>query len=33
MEYLKWTDVDHLRHATLVALRDDKVPREIVTES
>jgi hypothetical protein len=24
--YLKWTEADHLRRATLAALRDDKAP-------
>jgi ATP-dependent DNA ligase len=32
IEFLEWTGADHLRHARLVALRDDKDPREVVKE-
>jgi ATP-dependent DNA ligase len=29
VEFTEWTSNDHLRHATFVALRDDKDPREV----
>ena len=31
--FLEWTGADHLRHATFVALRDDKDPQKIVKEA
>ena len=33
MECLKWADVGHFRHAKLVALQDDKVPRDLFRNS
>lgn len=33
IEFLEWTEADRLRHASFVALRDDKKAREIVKES
>ena len=32
IEFLEWTGADHLRHASFVALRDDKDPRGVVKE-
>ena len=32
VDYVDWTEADHLRHAKFVALRDDKDPREVVKE-
>jgi bifunctional non-homologous end joining protein LigD len=32
IEFLEWTDANHLRHASFVALRSDKAPREVVRE-
>jgi DNA ligase D-like protein (predicted ligase) len=32
LEFLEWTDVDHLRHSKFVGLRDDKDPRSVVKE-
>lgn len=32
IEFTDWTSANHLRHATFVALRDDKNPREVVHE-
>ncbi len=29
VEFTDWTSANHLRHATFVALRDDKNPREV----
>jgi bifunctional non-homologous end joining protein LigD len=33
IEFLEWTDADHLRHAKFVRLRDDKDPRKVVKEN
>jgi ATP-dependent DNA ligase len=32
LEFLEWTDADHLRHSKFVGLRDDKDPRTVVKE-
>jgi DNA ligase D-like protein (predicted ligase) len=32
VEFLEWTDGDHLRHSKFVGLRDDKDPRSVVKE-
>jgi hypothetical protein len=32
IEFLEWTETDHLRHARFVGLRDDKDAREVVKE-
>lgn len=32
IEFREWTDADHLRHPTFVALRDDIDPRKVVKE-
>jgi ATP-dependent DNA ligase len=32
IEFLEWTDNDHLRHAKFVGLRDDKNPRSVIKE-
>jgi DNA ligase D-like protein (predicted ligase) len=32
IEFLEWTDADHLRHAKFVRLREDKDPRRVVKE-
>ena len=32
IEYLEWTDEDHLRHAKFAGLRDDKNPRNVTKE-
>ena len=32
VEFLQWTEGDHLRHTKFVGLREDKDPREIVNE-
>jgi DNA ligase D-like protein (predicted ligase) len=32
VEFLQWTEGDHLRHTKFIDLRDDKDPREIVKE-
>jgi bifunctional non-homologous end joining protein LigD len=33
VEFAEWTETDHLRHATFVALRNDKDPRDVRMES
>ena len=33
IEFLEWTEADHLRHTKLVALRDDKGPSKVVRET
>ena len=33
VDFVDWTEANHLRHAKFVALRDDKDPREVVKES
>ncbi len=33
IEFREWTEANHLRHATFVALRDDKDPSKVVRES
>jgi hypothetical protein len=32
IEFLEWTESDHLRHSKFVGLRDDKDPRSVVKE-
>jgi DNA ligase D-like protein (predicted ligase) len=32
IEFLEWTDADHLRHSRFAGLRDDKKPRSVVKE-
>jgi ATP-dependent DNA ligase len=32
IEFLEWTESDHLRHSRFVGLRDDKDPRSVVKE-
>jgi ATP-dependent DNA ligase len=32
VEFLEWTDVDHLRHSKFVGLREDKDARKVVKE-
>jgi ATP-dependent DNA ligase len=32
LEFLEWTDADHLRHSKFVGLRDDKDARNVVKE-
>ena len=32
VEYLEWTESDHLRHAKFAGLRDDKDPRKVIKE-
>ena len=32
IEFLEWTDGDHLRHAKFASLRDDKDPRKVIKE-
>jgi ATP-dependent DNA ligase len=31
--FVEWTDAEHLRHCTFVAMRDDKKPAEVVREA
>jgi bifunctional non-homologous end joining protein LigD len=33
IEFLEWTDANHLRHTKFVGLRDDKDPRKVVRET
>jgi ATP-dependent DNA ligase len=33
VEFLEWTDADHLRHTKFAGLRDDKDPRALVRET
>ena len=33
VDFLEWTDANHLRHTKFVALRDDKEPRKVVRET
>lgn len=33
VEFLEWTDANHLRHTKFVGLRGDKDPNEIVRET
>jgi bifunctional non-homologous end joining protein LigD len=33
IEFLEWTDADHLRHTKFIALRDDKDPRTVGRET
>jgi ATP-dependent DNA ligase len=32
IEFLEWTDADHLRHSKFVGLREDKDPKSVVKE-
>jgi ATP-dependent DNA ligase len=32
LEFLEWTDADHLRHSKFVGLREDKDARSVVKE-
>jgi ATP-dependent DNA ligase len=33
VEFLEWTDADHLRHSRFAGLRDDKDPRSAIKEN
>ena len=33
IQFLEWTDADHLRHTKFVELRDDKDPWKVVRET
>jgi DNA ligase D-like protein (predicted ligase) len=33
VEFLEWTDADHLRHSKFAGLREDKEPRQVVKEN
>jgi ATP-dependent DNA ligase len=33
VEFLEWTDADHLRHSKFAGLREDKDPRQVVKEN
>jgi DNA ligase D-like protein (predicted ligase) len=33
IEFLEWTDADHLRHSRFAGLRDDKDPRSVIKEN
>jgi ATP-dependent DNA ligase len=33
VEFLEWTDADHLRHSKFARLREDKAPRQVVREN
>jgi bifunctional non-homologous end joining protein LigD len=33
MDFLEWTEADHLRHTKFVALREDKDPRKVIKET
>ena len=33
VEFLEWTDANHLRHAKFARLRDDKDPRKVMKET
>ena len=32
IDFLEWTDADHLRHSKFVGLREDKDPKSVVKE-
>jgi bifunctional non-homologous end joining protein LigD len=32
IEFLEWTESDHLRHSKFAGLRDDKNPRSVIKE-
>ena len=32
IEFLEWTEIDHLRHAKFAGLREDKNPRSVIKE-
>src|SRR5215831_261758 len=32
IEFLEWTESDHLRHSKFAGLRDDKDPRKVIKE-
>ncbi len=32
IEFLEWTDADHLRHSKFVGLREDKNPKSVAKE-
>ncbi len=32
IDFLEWTDADHLRHSKFVGVREDKDPRQVVKE-
>ena len=32
IEFLEWTESDHLRHSKFVGLREDKDPKSVVKE-
>jgi len=31
--FVEWTDSGHLRHCTFVAMRDDKMPAQVIRET
>jgi bifunctional non-homologous end joining protein LigD len=31
--FVEWTDADHLRHCTFIAMRDDKKVDEVIRET
>jgi ATP-dependent DNA ligase len=33
IDFLEWTEADHLRHSKFVGLREDKDPRQVVKEN
>ena len=33
IDFLEWTDANHLRHTKYVAMREDKDPRKVVRET
>jgi bifunctional non-homologous end joining protein LigD len=32
VNFVNWTDANHLRHSTFIGIRDDKAPRDVVKE-
>ena len=31
--FVEWTDAEHLRHCTFVAMRNEKLPTEVIRET